>query len=98
MPVQENAKTGPVLGFLSLVSGKLEVPAAEIVVHLAVTVLSVASIALIEAFLRVVGLDDKKIPWTEITFSDWMFDLEVIAATTIIAVGIIKAVVAVGRA
>lgn len=98
MPAQAKAKTESAPRFLSLVNTKLEVPAVEIVVHLGVTVLSVLSIALIEGLLYVVGLDTRKIPWTDITFSDWMFDLEVVAATTIIVVGIIKAVVAVGRA
>ena len=85
-------------GFLALVGTKLEVPAAEIVVHLGVTVLSVLSIALIEWLLHVLGLDDRKIPWTEFKLSDWMFDLEMLAATTIIIVGIIKATVAASRA
>jgi hypothetical protein len=84
--------------FLSLVALKLEVPVAEIVVHLGVTVLSVLSIAFIEGMLRAVGLDGKKIPWTEITLSDWMFYLEVIAATAIIAIGVFKAAMAAWRA
>jgi len=85
-------------GFLSLVARKLEVPAAEIVVHLGVTVLSVLSIAFIEWVLHVVGLDGKRVPWVEITLSDWMFDLEVIAATAIIAIGVFKAAMAAWRA
>jgi len=88
----------PLHRLLSRVTEKLEVPAAEIIVHLAVTVLSVLSIALIEGVLRILGLDGRKIPGTDITLSDWMFDLEMVAATGIIVVGMIKAVVAAWKA
>jgi len=79
------------------VAERLKIPAAEVVVHLGVTVLSVVSIVIIEKLLWATGLDGKKIPGANITLSDWMFDLEVIAATAIIVVGIIKAIVAAWR-
>src|SRR5947208_3506604 len=77
---------------------KLEEPVAEILIHLAVTILSVLSIAIIELVLRLIRLDEKIIPGTalvlrqlglegEITLSEWMLVLEVIAATAIIAIG-----------
>jgi hypothetical protein len=43
-------------------------------------------------------LDGKEIPWINITLGDWMFYLEVTAATAILAVGIFKAVLAIGKA
>jgi len=43
-------------------------------------------------------LDGKEIPWVNITLGDWMFYLEVIAATAILAVGIFKAVLAIRKA
>jgi hypothetical protein len=98
MSGQARGRAGPAQRFPSLVVGKLEVPATEIIVHFVVTVLSVLSIALIEILLRLVGLDGKEIPWVNITLGDWMFYLEVIAATAILAVGIVKAVLAIGKA
>jgi len=87
---------------------RLEEPIVEIVVHLAVTFMSVLSIAIIELLLFVLHIEGKVIPgtasalhWlglqTEVTLSDWMLALEVIAATAIIVVGIIKAVRALWR-
>jgi hypothetical protein len=73
---------------------KLELPLAEIIVHLAVTVLSVLSIAAIELLLYLLGLDGKEIPGTGVKLSDWMLVLEVLAATAIIVIGIAKAVIA----
>jgi hypothetical protein len=98
MPGHAKGKEGPARRFLSLVAAKLEVPATEIIVHFVVTVLSVLSIALIEILLRVAGLDEKEIPWINITLGDWMFYFEVTAATAILAVGIFKAVLAIGKA
>jgi len=81
-----------------LVGTKAEAPAAEVVVHLGVAVLSVLSIALIERLLHVAGLDGRKVPAIEITLSDWMFYLKVVAAITVMSAGTIKAVLAALRA
>ena len=89
--------------FVQTLWPRLEEPVAEILVHLAVTILSVLSIAIIELLLRMIRLDEKIIPGTAlalhhvgleggITLSDWMLVLEVIAATAIIAIGIGKAI------
>jgi hypothetical protein len=80
-----------------LVWSKVEVPVTEIVAHLVVTALSIISIVAIELLLIFVKLDGKYIPHTNITLRDWMFDLEVLAATLIILVGIVKAVLALAR-
>ena len=77
---------------------KAEVPAAEIVVHLGVAVLSVLSMALIERLLHIAGLDGRKIPAIDITLSNWVFDLQVVAAVTVMSAGTIKAVLAALRA
>jgi hypothetical protein len=71
---------------------RLELPAAEIVLHLIVTVLSILGIAGIEGLLYLVGLDRKLIPGTTIALGDWMFVLEIVAATAIILIGIGKAI------
>jgi len=99
MPSQGKAKKGRrrKLKFLPLVAAKLQVPAAEIIVHLVVSMLSVMSIELIELLLRSLGLDGKKIPGTGIVFSDWILILDIVAATAIIIVGIGKAVWAIGK-
>jgi hypothetical protein len=77
--------------FTAVVWPRLEGPLAEIVVHVAVTVLAILGITIVDGLLRVVGIDGRYIDGTGITLSDWMFDLEVIASTVIIGVGIIKA-------
>src|SRR5215469_10526330 len=61
---------GPTRKVRLLVGTKAEVPAAEIVVHLGVAVLSVLSMALIERLLHIAGLDGRKIPAIDITLSD----------------------------
>jgi hypothetical protein len=69
----------------------------EIATHLAVTALSIISIWGIEEVLCWVGLDGKPIPFTSTTLADWMFVLEVFAATLIISIGIAKAAIALVR-
>jgi hypothetical protein len=82
---------------------RLKEPVLEIVVHLAVTVLSVLSIAVIELLLYILHVGGETIPGTAllarwlglqagVTLNDWMLVLEVVAATAIIVVGLIKAV------
>ena len=88
----------PMSRLWSQVAKKLQVPAVEILVHFFVTVLTVVSIALIDWLVRVAGLDNRNIPGFNVKLSDWMFVLEVIAATGIISVGVIKAVVAAWKA
>jgi hypothetical protein len=82
---------------------QLQQPVADILEHLALTLLSILSIRFIELVLYVARLDGKVIPGTqpvlqrlgfntEVTLGDWLFVLEVIAATTIIMVGIYRAI------
>ncbi len=97
------------IGFLkNTLWPRLEDPVVEILVHLAVTILSVLSIAGIEMLLWILRLDGKSIPgttllfrWlgldTTVTLSDWMLVLEIVAATAIILVGIVKAIVTLVR-
>jgi hypothetical protein len=79
------------------VAPRLELPAAEIIVHLIVTLASVGSIAIVELALSGVGLSGKAIPKTGLTLGELMFFLEVAAATLIIAIGVIKAAIALIR-
>ncbi len=76
------------------VGPRLESPAAEIIIHLLVTLASVAGIAIVKLALWIVGLSDEEIPWTGIILDKLMFFLEVVAATLIISIGILKAVIA----
>lgn len=76
---------------------RLEVPITEIVAHLIVTASSILSISLIEALLHAMGLDDRLVPGTTLSLSVWMFGLEVLAATGIISVGVMKALIALVR-
>jgi hypothetical protein len=76
---------------------RLEAPLVEIVVHLIVTALSIISIYGIEILLRALGLGEKLIPIFGVTLNHWMFGLEVVAATAIIAVGIVRATIALVR-
>jgi hypothetical protein len=73
---------------------KLKLPAIEVAVHFVVTVLAVVSIALTEQLLHALGMDGKIIPAMGLPLGEWMFMLEVAAATVIIAVGVIKAAIA----
>jgi hypothetical protein len=95
--------SGRILTFFDTVlAPRLRDPVAEIVVHLVVTVLTVLSIWIIERLLILIRLDGKDMPgaallfqWLGITtLGEWMFFLEVVAATVIIATGIAKAFVA----
>ena len=83
--------------FATRVGPRLELPAAEIIVHLIVTLASVVSIAIVDLALWLLGLSDKEIPRTGITLGDLMFYMEVVAASLIILVGVIKAVIALVR-
>jgi hypothetical protein len=83
--------------FIALIWRKTEVPVTEILVHAIVTILSILSIAAIELILNLVKLGDKNIPFTTITLSQWMFYLEILAATLIILIGTFKAVIALAR-
>jgi hypothetical protein len=83
--------------FVEVVGPRLEVPAAEIFVHLVVSLLSILSIKTIELLLWLLGLDGKVIPLTALTLSTWMFILEIIAATVIIVAGIFKAAISAWR-
>jgi len=83
--------------FFAEVWRRAESPVVEIVVHLLVTTLSILSIGAIEGLIILLGLDKDIMPFTSISLREWMLYLEVIAATLIIAVGIIKAVIALIR-
>ncbi len=67
-------------------------PVAIIIGHLAVTVTAVLAVAVVEEVLMALGLSKKKVPFLDLTLSDWLYDLDVIAVTGIIGVGIVKGV------
>jgi hypothetical protein len=78
--------------FFAHVYTKLELPAAEIAVHLIATAMVLFSIAFIDLFIRLLGLGDTKMPWTNFKLSDAMLMLEVVAAIGIIGVGVLVAI------
>ena len=87
-----NSRIKTVVGrFVADIWRGLESPLVEIVVHLIVTAVSIIGIATIERLLNEVGLEEKIIPFTTVSLSEWMFDLEILASTVIILVGIYKA-------
>jgi hypothetical protein len=65
---------------------------AEIVIHFAITVVAIVSIAGIQMLLSFLGLDGKRIPATEITLNDWMFYLELVTVTLILGTGLVKSI------
>jgi len=73
---------------------RLELPVAHILVHLAVTVLSVLSMAVSEGLVYILGWEAREIPGVGVTYTDWLRILEILAATGIISVGIVRAVIA----
>jgi hypothetical protein len=84
-------KVGGLGTFFSGVWTKLEKPVTELVVHFIVTVLAISSIRAIEWLLHAYGIEGKVIPFTTLPMGDWMFSLEVLAASVIILVGVWKA-------
>lgn len=75
----------------------LEKPLVEIILHFIITLLSILTIAGIDGVLHFIGLEGKRIPIIQVSLGDWMFWLEILAATAIIVVGIGKAIIALVR-
>jgi hypothetical protein len=76
---------------------RLELPAALIIVHLSIAALLIISIASLELLLQLAGLGGKHILGTQLTFSEWMFNLELVTSSITLLVGFIKATVALVR-
>jgi len=74
----------------------LKPAAQEIIVHFLVTILTILSLLGIEVFLEVVHLAGKEI-MAKFTFSDLMFDLDLLAVVVINVVGVFKALKVVYR-
>lgn len=79
--------------FLDMVWARLALPFALIVVHFAVSILALASLAVIEWVLRIIGIDKEIIPGTATTVGKWILYLEIVAASVIIIAGVIEALV-----
>jgi hypothetical protein len=77
---------------------KLAKPANEIVAHFVLSILTILALAGTEFILWVLNIDNKMIPLFGITLGEWMFDLDLISATLINAVGIIKALIVLWKA
>ena len=63
----------------------------ELLVHFTITAVTLFSLAGVEWLLEVLNLARKVIPRTDVTLSDWMFYLDVLAATVINIVGVYRA-------
>jgi hypothetical protein len=77
-----------VLGFREKIVG----PICDLAAHFLVTIVAISCIAGTEWILDLYKLGSNDIPFVHIRLADWMFDMEVISATLINAIGIIKAV------
>ena len=62
-------------------------------VHFAVSLIAVVSLAVIEWVLGRIGIEKKIIPGYHTTLGDWIFYLEVVAASVIIIAGAFEALV-----
>jgi hypothetical protein len=71
---------------------RLAEPANEIAAHFILSVMAIVALAGTELLLRLLGIDNRRIPLVGITLADWMFDLDLVSATLINAVGMIRAV------
>ena len=83
--------------FLAGLGANLRPAFEEIIAHFAITALTLLSLAGVEWLLEALHIAHKVIPRTELTLSDWMLWLDVVAATGINVVGMYRAVQAVLR-
>ena len=70
--------------------------AGEFFAHLILTLMALGTVAVTAFVLKLLGLDLKVIPILNITLGQWMFDMDVVAATLINMVGLVKALVVYG--
>ncbi len=78
--------------WLTAVWHEITRPLAIIVAHLAVTLAAVFAVAVVEEVLAVLHLSKKKVPFFDLTLSEWLYDLDVVSVTGIIGIGVIKGV------
>jgi hypothetical protein len=77
---------------------KLAKPTNEIAAHFVVSVMALGALAATDLVVRVMGIGVRTLPFVSITLSDWMFDLDLVSATVVNAVGTIKAVIVLWKA
>jgi hypothetical protein len=68
-------------------------PTNELAAHFVVSVMALVAIALTDHVVSLLGIGLRTLPFAKITLTDWMFDLDIISATVVNAVGTIKAVI-----
>jgi hypothetical protein len=78
--------------------GRLAGPANEIAAHFVLSVMAILALAGTELLLRLLGIDNRMIPLTGVTLGDWMFDLDVVSATLINAVGMFRGAIVLWKA
>ena len=61
--------------------------------HLVVSLAALVSLAVIEWVLRVIGIDKAQIPGFQTTLGSWILDLEIVASSAIIILGVVEALV-----
>jgi hypothetical protein len=83
--------------FLADVWQEVRRPVVIIAGHLIVTVAAILSLAFVEFVLALLHYDRREIPFLGITLSDWLFDMDVVAASAIILIGILKGSLALWR-
>jgi hypothetical protein len=68
-------------------------PVYEMAAHFILSVIAILAIAVTDLLLSRLGLGVRTVPFVSITLSDWMFDLDVVSATLVNVVGMIRAVI-----
>ena len=68
-------------------------PAYEIAAHFILSVMAILAIAGTDLLLSLLGLGVRTLPFVTITLSDWMFDLDLVSATLVNVMGMIRAVI-----
>jgi|SRR5271166_2343998 len=72
---------------------RLALPLALLLVHFAVLLIALASLAVTGMVMRLMGIEEKIIPGYHTTLGDWMLYLEISASSVIIIAGVFEALV-----
>ncbi len=76
---------------------KLAEPLTELTAHFVLSIVAALFLKLTELLVTWLGISNRPIPIFHVSFEEFYFDLDVFGIGGIIAVGIIKAVVALSR-
>ena len=77
--------------FLEKLWAKIEQPIVELTAHFLVSLCTIAFISLTELVLRALSLDKWVMPVIGMALSEWLFDLDIVAASLILIIGMFRA-------